>query len=204
MRAEAADAKTARAMLDAAKAFFNQLMGKRKWVDGAWKQSKVHQGWTWVPGHWSHGGRRSDTDRNAFWASAAAMLPKDIFDSRGGRAAMRILGVSYRVVKQAASLRGQMEDRGKGWKLLTSAPRCDRVDGALITEWWHTEEASTEDNQNKQPIRVFHGFNTAGERQYEIHWRRARIGSMKECLERFQKSDQVCASGFGRCTFSIR
>eukprot|EP00966_Prymnesium_polylepis_P003671 84101-Prymnesium_polylepis.2 len=133
---------------------------------------------TWVPGHWATGGRRSDTDRNAFWASAAAMLPRDIFDSRGGRAAMRILGVSYRAIKQGAAYRADMEDRGKGWKLLETAPHIDRVDCALIKEWWHTEDGSTEDNVNKQPIHVFHGFDEQGNRQYEIHWRRARVGSM--------------------------
>ena len=190
-RAEATDAKTARAMLETAKAFFNQLMGRRKWVEGAWKQNKADQDRTWVPGHWVHGGRRTDADRNAFWASAAAMLPKDIFKSRGGKAAMRILGVSYRVIKQGAAYRADMEDRGRGWKLLKTAPHSDRVEGKLITEWWHSEEASTEDNANKQPIHVFHGFDELGERQYEIHWRRARIGSMKECLERFHKSEQA-------------
>ena len=120
----------------------------------------------------AYGGRRTGADRNAFWASAAAMLPRDIFESRGGRAAIRILGVSYRVIKQAAAYRGQMEDRGKGWKLLTTAPHSDRVDGSLITEWWHSEDASTEDNANKQTIHVFHGFDERGDRRYEIHWRR--------------------------------
>ena len=193
-RAEAADAKTARAMLEAAKAFFNQLMGKsRRWVEGAWKPSTVHAGYTWKPGHWAQGGRRNNTDRNAFWASAAAMLPKDIFASRGGRAAMRILGVSYRVIKQGAAYRADMQDRGKGWQLLETAPHSDRIESKLITEWWHSEDASTEDNANKQPIHVFHGFNDLGERQYEIHWRRARIGTMQECLERFHKSDQAKA-----------
>jgi hypothetical protein len=164
-RAKAADARTAAAMLEAAKAFFNQLMGRRKWVEGRWARSKIHQGMTWQPGHWAYGGRRTDADRNAFWASAAAMLPRDIFKSRGGKAAMRILGVSYRVVKQAAAYRAEMEDRGRGWKLLKTKPHSDRVEGTLITQWWHTEDASTEDNQNKQPIRVFHGFNEAGERR---------------------------------------
>ena len=85
-RAQAADATTARAMLEAAKAFFNQLMGRQpRWVEGKWAKSKVHLGMTWVPGHYATGGRRSDTDRNAFWVSAAAMLPRDIFESRGGR-----------------------------------------------------------------------------------------------------------------------
>merc|ERR1712185_643792 len=84
-----------------------------------------------------------------------------------------------------------MEDRGRGWKLLETAPHSDRVEGTLIAEWWHSEEASTEDNANKQPIHVFHGFDELGERQYEIHWRRARVGSMKECLERFHASEQA-------------
>jgi hypothetical protein len=135
-RAKTADAKTARAMLEAAKAFFNQLMpGEKRLVPGKWQKSKLHSGMTWVHEHEVAGGRRSQADRNAFWAGAAALLPRDIFKSRGGRAAMRILGVQYRVIKKGAKLRGEMEDRGGGWKLLTTAPHRDRVDGALITEW---------------------------------------------------------------------
>lgn len=173
MRAEANDAKTARSMLEAAKSFLHVLLDSKKRVDARW------------------GGRRSDTDRNAFWASTTSLLPRDIFQSKGGRAAMRILEVPYRVIKQAATMRGKLEDRGKGWKLLKTAPRSDRVNGVLITEWWHSEDASTEDNVHKQPINVFHGFNDAGERQYETHWRRARIGNMRECLARFHASEQA-------------
>ena len=172
-RAMLKDAVTGRSMLAAAKHFFHVLLDTKRKQDA------------------KNGGRHTNIDRNAFWASAASMLPRDIFRSRGGRAAMRILGFSYRQVKQGATLRGEMEDRGKGWKLLTTAPRSDRVDGALVTEWWHSEDASTEDNANKQPIHVFHGFNSAGDRQYELHWRRARIGSMKECLVRFHASEQA-------------
>ena len=135
-RANTADATTARAMLEAAKAFFNQLMtGEKRLVSGKWAKSKVHSGMTYAPEHWVAGGRRSLADRNAFWAGAAAMLPRDIFKSRGGRAAMRIFGVHYRVIKQGTKLRGEMEDRGGGWKLLTTAPHRDRVDGTLIAEW---------------------------------------------------------------------
>jgi hypothetical protein len=32
----------------------------------------------------------------------------------------------------------------------------DRVELQIITDWWHSDLASTEDNQNKQPIRVYH------------------------------------------------
>ena len=56
---------------------------------------------------------------------ARRLLPRDIFQSKGGRAAMRILEVPYRVIKQAATMRGKLEDRGKGWKLLkTSLDGC--------------------------------------------------------------------------------
>ena len=60
------------------------------------------------------GGRRSNTDRNAFWVSAAAMLPQDIFKSRGGRAAMRILGVQYRVIKAAGAGAGTGREGAAG------------------------------------------------------------------------------------------
>ena len=61
----------------------------------------------------------------------------------------------------------------------------------MSVDRWHSEDASTEDNANKQPVHVFHGFTAGGERQYEIHWRRARQGSMKECLARFHGSEQA-------------
>ena len=61
------DEKTAIDVLQAAKQFFTEIM---KSV-----------------------GRRTESDMNAFWAGAAAMLPKDLLISRQGRSAMRILGV---------------------------------------------------------------------------------------------------------------
>ena len=65
-RQDEVDSKVAKQLLLAAKQFFTQLM--------------------------KNDGRRSDDDMNAFWAGAAALLPRDLFDNRQGRAAMRILG----------------------------------------------------------------------------------------------------------------
>ena len=45
-------------------------------------------------------GRRSDVDTNAFWAAAVALLPADLLKDRKGRAAMRLLGINYRVIKK--------------------------------------------------------------------------------------------------------
>ena len=85
-RQEAADAKTARQMLATGKLFFNSLM----------KAS----------------GRRTDDDMNAFWAAAVAYIPRDVFESRQGRAVARLLGIPYRTVKRASGsvMRGQLED----------------------------------------------------------------------------------------------
>ena len=59
-------------------------------------------------------GRRSDVERNAFWASVVSLMPTDLLENRQGRAMMRILGISYRVVKGANTMRKDLEDSNKG------------------------------------------------------------------------------------------
>ena len=39
------------------------------------------------------GGRLSDVERNAFWASVVSLMPADLIENRQGRAMMRILGI---------------------------------------------------------------------------------------------------------------
>ena len=63
--------------------------------------------------------------------------------------------------------------------------------GAIIAEWWHEAEASTEDNQNKQSVGVYLGRDTDGKELYEIHFRRAQIGTDGQCLDRFHASDHA-------------
>jgi len=84
-RAEEADAKFSSELLAAAKRFFSDTMGRDK------------------------GGRRSEEDMNIFWAAIAALMPKDLLANRGGRAASRILGVHYRVVKTGVGIRANLE-----------------------------------------------------------------------------------------------
>jgi hypothetical protein len=128
-RAEKNDEKTAAALLTAAKSFFGDIMSTK--------------------------GRRSQDDMNAFWAAIAALMPAGLIDGRGGASAARILGVHHRVIKKGVEVRAGLEEHGKGWVLLHYSAHQDRVDLRLIGEWWHSDEGSTEDNQNKEPVRVY-------------------------------------------------
>ncbi|KAJ1629686.1 hypothetical protein T492DRAFT_873053, partial [Pavlovales sp. CCMP2436] len=126
-RAEKNDEKTATNLLTAAKRFFGDIMGTK--------------------------GRRSEDDMNAFWAAIAALMPAGLIDGRGGASASRILGVHHRIIKKGVAVRAGLEEHGKGWVQVQYSPHQDRVDLRLIGEWWHSDEGSTEDNQNKEPIR---------------------------------------------------
>ena len=66
---EVTDSKTARMLLEAASKFLHEVLATK--------------------------GRRSDEDRNAFWASVVSLLPRDLLDKRMGAAAMRLLKVRH-------------------------------------------------------------------------------------------------------------
>jgi len=161
-RAEKNDEKTAAALLIAAKSFFGEIMSTK--------------------------GRRSDSEMNAFWAAIAALMPAGLIDGRGGASAARILGVHHRVIKKGVEVRAGLEEHGKGWVQLQYSPHQDRVDLRLIGEWWHSDEGSTEDNQNKEPIRVY----PSGDR-------RSRLGAARRAAARVSApvSAPVTESGGG-------
>ena len=52
-------------------------------------------------------------------------------------------------------MRERMEEDKSGWKLITTSPQNDRVDWAPLRNWCHSDEASTEDNDNKQMVVVY-------------------------------------------------
>ena len=172
------DARTGMLLLDCGRDFFTKLMATR--------------------------GRRCDEDANAVLAGAAALLPHSLFGCRRGRSAMRILGMSYRVAKKATAyraakkataIRGEMDDRGRGWRRVESAKHKDTLDIAPICDWWHTADASSEDNNNKRPVRIYLGEDAeTGEQLYDIHWVRHQHGTNAEALAAFQRSTyaQVC------------
>mmetsp|Transcript_25121 Transcript_25121/g.84672 ORF Transcript_25121/g.84672 Transcript_25121/m.84672 type:complete len:446 (+) Transcript_25121:833-2170(+) len=161
-RQEMTDSKTARELLEAASSFLHGVLGSK--------------------------GRRSDEDRNAFWASVVSLMPRDLVNKRKVAAAMRLLKVPYRVIKQATQLRGELEDRARGWRRITSSGHKDKVDGAIIAEAWHSELLSSEDNVHKTSYAVYCG-DCEGDEQYDIHWRRAQHGSDKDALQAFKGSE---------------
>jgi hypothetical protein len=84
-RQELVDANTATAMLQAAKRFFNEILA-----------SKV---------------RRTDVERNVFWAGIVALILADLIENRQGRAMMRILELPYRTIKRANRMRKEKDGR---------------------------------------------------------------------------------------------
>ena len=101
LQRQAADAETSQLLLETAKAFFTDIFALRG------KRGR---------------GRRSDVDRNAFAAAAAALLPADLLKNRRGRAAMRLLGLSYRQVKAGSAKRRELEDHGASPRAALLAP----------------------------------------------------------------------------------
>lgn len=159
---EAADSQTARELLQAAARFIHEVLGTR--------------------------GRRSDKDRNAFWASVVSLMPRELKGKRKVASAMRLLQVPRRVINRALDMRGELEDRAQGWRRIVSNGHKDKVDGAIISEAWHSELLSSEDNMHKRSYAVYCG-ECDGEEQYDIHQRRAQHGTDKDALQRFKGSE---------------
>ena len=127
---DARDAQTAKELLAQAKAFFTGIFGVG-----------------------FRGGRLSDEDRNAVAAASAAILPRDLFKKRGrAAAASRLTGLGYRRMHRGSDARRDLEDRACGWRRVRTAEHRDKVDYGPLHEFWHSDLASTEDNQNKYMV----------------------------------------------------
>mmetsp|Transcript_21367 Transcript_21367/g.50951 ORF Transcript_21367/g.50951 Transcript_21367/m.50951 type:complete len:130 (-) Transcript_21367:526-915(-) len=115
-------------------------------------------------------------------AGLAQMLPKGLFESRHGRAACRILGISYRQAKRGSQLNGEALDFG-GRRQVITAQHSDNASGAIaraLDEFFHSTDGSGEDNQNKQMVRVDLGLDPkTGERLYALHPRREQKASAR-------------------------
>jgi hypothetical protein len=100
------------------------------------------------------GGRLSDEDRNTFAAASAAFLPRDLFKKRGrAAAASRLSGLGYRQLHRGSDARRELEDRACGWRRVRTAEHKDKVNYGPLKEFWHSDLASTPDNQNKDMVR---------------------------------------------------
>ena len=85
-------------------------------------------------------------------------------------------------------MRGELEDRARGWRRIVSSGHADKVDGAIISRAWHSELLSAEDNMHKESYTIYCGM-CDGEEQYDVHWRRAQHGSDKDSLRAFRGSE---------------
>ena len=133
-------------------------------------------------------GRRTDVNSTAFWAVASALIPSDVLENRKGRAIMRLLDIDYRVLKKAAEIRAGLVDGSKTWKNFTTAKHCDTADWQLISEWLHSEEASMEDNDHKELVRIVLKVDEKGPIEYMFHRARVLKDTKLGLLEAFLKS----------------
>ena len=165
---------------------------KRRQADAkgqAVRQTLVETAKSFIARVYKSAGRRTDVDRNAMAAGLAQMLPASLFESRQGRAACRELGISYRQAKRGAELNGKSMDWGPGWRGIKSGEHFDKVGYGPVRTAWHDQLLSTEDNQNKEQVRVDVGLDSkTGERVYEWHPRRAQHASDRHLLPVFRRS----------------
>ena len=132
-------------------------------------------------------GRRTDVASTAFWAAAVALIPSDVLLNRKGRAIMRLLDIDYRVVKKAAEMRAGLEDGSNKWRNIATAKHCDAACRQHIVEWLHSDEASCEDNDHKDMVRIDIGV-MQGIHQYRFHRARLLLDSKNALLDKFRAS----------------
>ena len=102
---------------------------------------------------------------------------------------MRLLGLTYMQAKRGVEVRGEMEDRGRGWKRLKTSEHYDKVNYKIVDEFWHSELASDPDNQNKEKVGIYLGIDANGNALYDLHPRRAQTGTLNTLLGKFRKSE---------------
>jgi len=56
-------------------------------------------------------GRRTDLNRNVFYAAAAAVIPKGVHEKKRIRAVMRLTGLRRDAIFKGAEFRNEMDDR---------------------------------------------------------------------------------------------
>jgi hypothetical protein len=127
------------------------------------------------------GGRRTAVNANAFWAVLSALMPKGLFKNRRGRTFMRLFNVNYRTLKKGCQIAAVTASEGC-WRLIENGLHGDRLPWHRLREWWHSSEASVEDNDDKRKVRVYREgaeVNADGTIPYEEHYQRYRADSMR-------------------------
>ena len=109
-----------------------------------------------------------------------------------------LTGLDYRQMHRGSDERRELEDRACGWRRVVTAEHKDKVNYGPLKEFWHSELVSTEDNQNKDMVRVFLGYDSeTREHLYDLHPRRATTCTLRAAVGVFRASEfaaQVDAS----------
>ena len=138
------------------------------------------------------GGRRTAVNANAFMAVLSALLPKNVFENRKGRAFMRMFNVNYRTLKKGCQIAAVTASEGC-WRLIMNGLHSNGLLWRHVRAWWHSSEASVEDNDNKQKVRVYREgaeVNADGTIPYEEHFRRYFVDSMRASIKTFRGSGE--------------
>ena len=85
-------------------------------------------------------GRRTDLDRDVFYA-AAVIVPKGLRENKQMRAVMRLTGLRHDALSKAIQFRSEMGDLGRGWKLLKTARHLDAVVYSPLDQWFRYSAA---------------------------------------------------------------
>ena len=137
-------------------------------------------------------GRRSDLNRNVFYAAAAAVIPKGVRENKQTRAVMRLTGLRHDAIMKALAMRTDMDDQCCGWKLLTTARHHDAVDYSPLDRWFHSPLASTEDNEVKKQIRVGEVIDEETKvYSYQLHNRRYLNAKLPILHKDFSESPEL-------------
>jgi len=84
-------------------------------------------------------GRRTEQDTNTFWAILAALVPDGVFDQRLGAAVGSLLGLNYRAVRKALSMRLDVQDSAAGWVFVQTSRHFDSIELKWMSEWLHAQ-----------------------------------------------------------------
>jgi len=135
-------------------------------------------------------GRRTDLNRNVFYAAAAAVIPKGVRENKQIRAVMRLAGLRHDAISKGVEFRNEMDDHKCGWKPLGTAKHSDAVDYAPLDSWFHSSAASTEDNEVKNEVRV--GMvEDGGSISYQLHNRRYLNAKIPILHKDFEESPEL-------------
>lgn len=135
-------------------------------------------------------GRRNNMDTNVYWAVLVAVLPEQLVENRLQSQLAQELGVKPSTIQKALAMKQSLTI---GWNKIENSEHCDRVYWEVVSEWIHSDEGSTIDNDHKQMIQVTVTNKETGETEKDAHPRRRPNGTKRDLYETFKSSGTYLA-----------